>query len=38
MTVTTDVLFFATDPTHGRETDGIFNISHVKRIKRARDE
>jgi ELWxxDGT repeat protein len=41
MTVTADVLFFATDPTHRRElwvTDGIFNINLVKDINRTRDE
>jgi hypothetical protein len=41
MTVTTDVLFFATDPTRGRElwvTDGIYNISHAKHINRAWEE
>jgi ELWxxDGT repeat protein len=41
MTVTTDLLFFAPDPTHGREpwgAGGSFNINLVKDINRARDE
>jgi ELWxxDGT repeat protein len=41
MTVTTGLLFFATDPTYGRElwvAAGSFNINFVNDINRTRDE